>query len=129
MLDLCLADSMILYFWQVLKSLKSVHKFIIEFHVLQCLYVGGSSKKQRRVRIISNFRKGETFHFYDNQELLCVISQCASPSCTLQERPSSPLQFRQEENIPGHSTERRAYWFVLKLPGCCLFPRVAIGWW
>ena len=79
MLDLCLADSMILYFWQVLKSLKSVHKFIIEFHVLQCLYVGGSSKKQRRVRIISNFRKGETFHFYDNQVLLCVISQCASP--------------------------------------------------
>ena len=31
LLDLCFADSKILYFWQVLES---THKFIIEFHVL-----------------------------------------------------------------------------------------------
>ena len=30
-------------------------------------------------------------------------------------KPSSPLQFGQKENIPGHSTERRAYWFILKI--------------
>ena len=31
LLDLCLADSRILYFWQVLES---THKFIIELHAL-----------------------------------------------------------------------------------------------
>ena len=29
--------------------------------------------------------------------------------CNLQKRPSSPLQFNQEEDIPVHSIERRAY--------------------
>ena len=58
MLDLCLADSRVLYFWYVLES---THKFIIELHALQCLFVGRSNKKQRRGRIISNFTKGETF--------------------------------------------------------------------
>ena len=43
LLDLCLADSRILYFWQVLKS---IHKFIVELHVLQCLFVKGSDKKK-----------------------------------------------------------------------------------
>ena len=52
LINLCLADSRILYFWQVLES---IHKFIIELHVLQCLFVRGSNKKQRRGRIISNF--------------------------------------------------------------------------
>ena len=31
------------------------------------------------------------------------------------ERRSSPLQFGQEENIAGHSIERGAYLFVLKI--------------
>ena len=39
---------------------------IIEIHVLQCLFVRGSDKKQMRGRIISNFTKGET--------LSCLIS-------------------------------------------------------
>ena len=55
---LCFADSRIVYFWQFLEP---IHKFIIELHVLQCLFVRGSNKKQRRGRIISNFTKGETF--------------------------------------------------------------------
>ena len=111
MLDLCLADSRILYFWQVLES---IHKFIIELY--PPIFVRGSNKKQRRGRIILNFTKRETlFVFYDNQVLLGVISRCGFPSCTLQKRPSSSLQFCQEENIPGHSIERRAYWFVLKI--------------
>ena len=58
-LDLCFADSRIFYFWQVLKF---IHKFIIELHVLQCLFVRGDNKKQKRVRLISNFAKRETFH-------------------------------------------------------------------
>ena len=47
--------------------------------------------------------------------LLGVISQFGRSSWTFQERPSSPLQFGQEENIPGHSIESRAYWFILKI--------------
>ena len=31
LLDLCFADSRILYFWQVVES---IHKFIVELHVL-----------------------------------------------------------------------------------------------
>ena len=57
LLDLCFADNRILYFWQVLES---IHKFIIELHVLQCLFVRWSNKKERRGRIISNSTKGET---------------------------------------------------------------------
>ena len=41
--------------------LKSIHKFIIELHALQCIFVRGSNKKQRRDRIFSDFTKGETF--------------------------------------------------------------------
>ena len=37
-------------------------------------------------------------------------------------RPYSPIQFGQEENIPGHSTERRAYWFILKIARLFLIP-------
>ena len=35
---------------------------------------------------------------------------------------SSPLQFGQEENIPGHSIERRTYWFILKIARMFPFP-------
>ena len=55
----CLADSRILYFWE---ALESIHRFIIELHVLQCLFARGSNKKQKSGRIISNFIKGVTFH-------------------------------------------------------------------
>ena len=58
LLDICLADSRILYFWYFLKS---IQKFIIELHSLQCLFARGSNKKQRRGRIISNSTKEETF--------------------------------------------------------------------
>ena len=58
LLDIYLVDSRILHFWYVLKS---IHKFIIELHALQCLFLRESNKKQRRGRIISNFKKGEAF--------------------------------------------------------------------
>ena len=123
-------DSRILYFWQVLES---IQKFIIQLHALQCLFVRGSNKQQRSGRIIFKFHKRTDFFvFYDNQVLLGVISQCAPlPSPPLQKRPSSPLQFGHEENIPGYSTERRAYWFVLKITRVFPIPTggVGIGWW
>ena len=115
MLDLCLTDSNILYFWRVLEF---IHKLTGERHVLQCLFVRGSNKKQWRGRIISNFTKGETLIiFYDNQVFLGIISQCGHPSYTFQKIFTlySPLQLRQEENIRGYSIERGAYWFVLKI--------------
>ena len=59
---------------------------------------------------------------YDNQVLLGLFSQCNPPSCTLQKRPSSPIQFGREENIPGHPTERRAYWFILKIANIFSIP-------
>ena len=83
LLDLCLADSRILYFWYVLKS---IHKFIIELHAPQCLFEKGSNKKQRRGRIIWNFTKGETFSFLMTKVLLRVISQCGPYSCTPQKK-------------------------------------------
>ena len=114
LLDICLAHSRILYFWYILKS---IHKFIIELHALQCLFFRGSNKKQRKSWIISNFIKGETFSSLMTTKyiLLGVISECGTPSCTPQKKPSSPFQFGQEEDIPGHSVERRTYWFILKI--------------
>ena len=52
-------------------------------------------------------------------------------SCTLQKRSFSPLQFDQEEKMPGHSIESRTYWFVLKISRVFPIPtgRVGIGWW
>ena len=45
LLDLYLADSRSIYFWY---DLESIHKFIIELHVLQYLFVRGSNKKKER---------------------------------------------------------------------------------
>ena len=75
MLDLCLADSRNLYFRYLLES---IHKFV-ELHIMQCLFVRGSNKKQRTGSIISNFTKRRDFFIsYDNLVLLGVISQCAT---------------------------------------------------
>ena len=93
----------------------SVYKFIIDIHTMQSLHVGESKKQQKRGGIILNFTKGETFFIsYNNQVLLRVILQLGLPSCTLQKRLSSFLQFGQEENIPRHLFEKWSYWFVLK---------------
>ena len=59
MLALCLADSRTPYFWY---ALESIHKFIIELYILQCLFVKESNKKQRRGTIISHVTKEILFH-------------------------------------------------------------------
>ena len=58
LLDLCLADSKILYFWYVLKS---IHKFIIEVNALQCLFVRGCYKNKGGVGLFQISQKGIIF--------------------------------------------------------------------
>ena len=110
--SLCFVGGKMLYFWQVLES---IHKFILELDVLQCFFVRGSDEKQRRGRIISNFTKGDFFISYINKVL------CSHHSCTFSKNAFFPLQFGQEDNISGNSTERRVYWFVLKIARIPLF--------
>ena len=69
------------FFWQVLES---IHKFIMELHALQYLFVRGFDKQQKRGGIILNFTKGKIFFIsYNNQVLLGIIWRCSPPSCTL----------------------------------------------
>ena len=120
-----IAGSRILYFWQVLES---IHKFIIELNALQCLFVWDLIKNKEKVGLFQISLKERLF--ISQPSALGVISQCGPPSCTLQKRPFPPLHFGQEENIQGHSTERRAYQFVLKISRMLPIPtgRVGIGW-
>ena len=128
LLDLCLADSRILYFWYVLKS---IHKFIIELHALQCLFVTGFDKKQTRGRIISNFTKAETFSsLMTTNKYSWWWSHNAVPLLAPLKK-GLPLPFSLgkkriylDTQLKGELTD--LFW---KLPGCSLFPWVGIGWW
>ena len=115
MLDLCLADSRVLYFWYVLES---IHKFITELYGLQYLFVRGSNKKQRRGRIISNFTKGKTFYLLWQPSVL-------GGNLTMD------AAFSLGKKIIYLDTELKAeltdlFW---KWPGCSLFSWVRIEWW
>ena len=72
-------------------------------------YVGGPDKKQRRDRIISNFTKGGTFHLLRQSSALGANLTMWPPFLHPPKKPFSPLHFGQEENIPGHLTERTTY--------------------
>ena len=118
LLDLCLVNSKILYFWQVLES---IHKFIIELHTLLCLFVRGYNKQQRNVRIISNFTKGLTFFIsYDNQVLLGVISQQVPLLAPY--KKELPLVFSLDKKIIYLDTQLKEE--SVQLPGYSLFPQV-----
>ena len=89
--------------WQqhslLLTVLEYIHKFIIELHVLQYLFVRESNKKQRTGRNISNF----------SSLIITKCSwglQCGFPPCTLQ--------------VGGQAIEGRAYWFILQI--ATMFP-------
>ena len=58
MLDLCLADRATFHFWFVLES---IHKFIIELHVLQSLFLRRSNKKGG-VGVFQVLQKMRLFH-------------------------------------------------------------------
>ena len=112
LLGLCLADSRILYCWNVLES---IHKFIIELHVLQCLFVRGFDKRQKSGRIASNFTKRENFASF-------MTTKC---SWGLFYNVASLLAlFRLAK-------KSRTYSFILKIAR--MFPilttRVGIVWW
>ena len=86
-----------------------------KLHVLQCLFVRESNKKGG-VGLFQISQKGRLFHLiWQSSALEGNLAMWSPPSCILQERSSSPLQFGQEVNITGHSIKRRAYWFVLKI--------------
>ena len=129
MLDFCLANSRILYFWQVLESIR---KFIIEIHVLQCFFVRGSNKKQRRGRIISNFTKGEAFHLLWQPSALGVnITMWPSFLHLPKKIFLSPSLWPQKKTYLETQLKGGAYWFVLKTAWVFSIPsgRVGIGWW
>ena len=87
----------------------SIHKFIIELHVLQCLFVRGSNKKQRRGRIISNFIS----YLYQPSDNIAMWSPFLHPSKKGLSFPFSLGKKRiyLETQLKGEFI----YWFILKI--------------
>ena len=117
-LNLGLADSRILHFWQFLESL---HKFIIELHVLQW----GSNKKQRRGRIFSNFIS----YLYQPSDNIAMWSPFLHPS-----KKGLYFPFSLDKMIIYLETQLKGEficWFILKIDRVLPIPtgRVGIGWW
>ena len=102
-----------------------------KLHVLQCLFVRGSNKKQRRGRIISNFTKGEAFHLLWQPSALAG-NLTMWPSFLHPPKNNLPFSFTLAKKKTYLETWLKggAYWFVLKT--ACVFPipsgRVRIGW-
>ena len=129
LLNFCLVGSRILYFWQVLESL---HKLINELHVLQCLFVRESNKKQRRGRVFQISQKERLFHLlYRPSALGDNLPMRSHFTCTLPKRPFFTLQLGKEDNLSGNSIKKRVDWFVLKIAKLLPVPtgRVEIGRW
>ena len=123
LLDFSLADSRILYIWQVLKF---IQKFIIELHVLQCL--GGLIKNNRVAGLFQISQKERFFIAYYNQVLFEITSQCGP----LPPKKALPLPFTlaKKKTYPNwHSIERRHFFSknsrVFPIPT----DRVGIAWW
>ena len=86
----------------------SIHKFIIELHVLQCLFVRGSNKKQRRGRIISNFIS----YLYQPSDI-AMWSPFLHPS-----KKGLYFPFSLDKKIIYLETQLKGefiYWFILKI--------------
>ena len=75
----------------------------------------GLIKNKGGVELFQISQKERPFHLLWHPSALWGNLTKCPPSCTLQKRTSCLLQFGQEENIPGRSIERRAYWFILKI--------------
>ena len=127
LLVFCIANNRFLYLWLVLES---IHKFIAELHVLQCLFVKKSNKKQRRGRVISNFKKGGTFSSLMTTKCFWrAISEYGpllSPSKKGLSVPFSLVKKRIYLGIQLKGELTDLFW---KLAGCSLILRVGIGWW
>ena len=89
--------------------LESIHKFIIELYALQSLFVRGSSKQQRRCRIISNFKKQQTFSSFTTTKCYSGQSHNVAPLLAPHKK-GLPLFFSlPRREIPRHSVEKRSY--------------------
>ena len=119
LLDLCLPDSRILYFWQVLEC---IHKFIIKPHVLQCLFVRESNKK-RRGRIISNFTIGETFHLLWQPSAFEGNLTMWVPFLNLPKVIPFPFALTKNKTYPYTQMKGELTDLFWKLPGCSPFPQ------
>ena len=122
LLDLCLADSRILYFLTGPGIYPQIYRIAPCLH---CLFVRGSNKQQRRVRLFEISQMDRLFNLLWQPSALGDNLTMRPFSCT------SPLQFGQEENIPRQPFDRRAYWFALKIARMLPIPtgRVGVGWW
>ena len=91
--------------------LESIHKFIIELHVLQFLYKGGRIKNKGGVGLFQITQKRDFFICYINQVLLGIISRCGAPSCTLRKKSFVSLsvcasgQYIGKLNLKGEFTD------------------------
>ena len=108
---------------------RTIHKFIIELHVLQCLFARGSNKKQRRIRLFQISQKERLFISDDNQLLLWIISQCPPPLLASSKKglPFSftPFSFILAKKKTYLDTQLKGKFADLfrKLLGCILFPQ------
>ena len=96
----------ILHFSQVLES---IHKFKKKFHTLQCLFLGAVISNKWGVGSFQIYQKDRLFHLLWQPSTLGGNPTMLPPSYKKKKWPSPSLYFGQEENIPGHSTEKKAY--------------------
>ena len=111
---LCLAHTRILYDWYILES---IHKFIIELEVLQCLIVKGSNKKQRGTGLLfQTSQKERLFHLLGQPSAFGGnLTMCSPTLVPFKKGLLFHFSLAQKRNISEHSIERRAYWFILKI--------------
>ena len=117
LLDFCVGDSRTLHFWYVLESFR---KFIIELHVLQCLFVRGLIKNKGGVGLFQILQKKRLFHLLWQPSALGDNLTVEPPSL----HPS--VWPRREYTWTINWKQSLLIW---KLPGCSLFSRIGIGWW
>ena len=127
LLDLCLDDSRILYFWYVLESM---HKFIIEPHVLQSLFVRGSNKNKGGLGLFQISQKERLFHLLWQPSALGGNLTMWLPFLEpLRKAFLSPSVWPRREHTWTLNWKQSLLILFWKLPGCFLFSGLGIGWW
>ena len=97
-------------------------KLIKELHTLLCLLVRGLINSKRGVRLFQISQQEKFFSSLITTSGGNILLR--PPLTTLQKSPSYLLQFGQEENILGHSFERRHLLICFEVPT----GRVETGW-
>ena len=116
-----LADSRILYFWQVMEY---IHKFIIKLHTLQCFLVRRFNEQQGRGRIISNITKGRNFPSFMTTKCSWRLSHSAGPLFAPSKKGLSLIVSLAKKKIyMSNQLKRELTDLFWKSPGCSLFPQ------